>query len=764
MTTSGSPDVPNADEDPVRQSTGSQQEAGTGHQAGGALDSSGAGDGISAVREKLKQEFPGRALQIEELMELLGQPQDAIPPLLVFGISGVGKTAVVRAALRLLRAPHAYVSCRTNPTPRLLFETALNQLAGHVRSPADDYGAYRRCDRLADFVGFLPNAVEKATERWRSQKATAGSSFENAEECANVGAHAAASLSHLAAGESMLRASDSSAANDTQEVPGGQQVGGRLLRSRKLPCGTTSAAPAGRTGGMMECTPAQDGRPRGATGGASSGACPDANKRARDLTTLARAARRDATYRSQVQPNVYIVFDNIELLKSRDGAADKPLLPALLRLPELSRQPNVGVILVSNCGWASYGGGGASTGTRDPVGVHFPAYSDDDLRAILLHMHPDRALYPSFLSTHLPPFIRTTRQLADIRASTEPLFEEYREMQSKRAAASEALKWTPNYRLRLKRQLAQPYCSWSAPSNGSRGASNHGKTNGGELEFALPLASKYLLLAAHMASTNPATLDADFLDCTGAPARKRRRASMVSQEKDEREARAALVQGPAAFPLERLLAIYSAILPPSEDDPAAAAAESYGRQVAHYSQGGTMLSLPIGAGRQGHQARGMGSLNGEGEAGPLALPGPRSHSGSPRRGKGSERKGPAYVGQGGAGGSSGSGRVGEFEGVGSLSLVAGSDGTPDGTAGEACGEAEVDWEADEELAGGSSCRGVSSDVLVQLATLVSANLISKVRGGPLEGGAKYRCGVDRSLIDLVAKSVEFPLHRYLLGG
>lgn len=56
------------------------------------------------------------------------------------------------------------------------------------------------------------------------------------------------------------------------------------------------------------------------------------------------------------------------------------------------------------------------------------------------------------------------------------------------------------------------------------------------------------------------------------------------------------------------------------------------------------------------------------------------------------------------------------------------------------GDVEADGEVTEEL---------TADVLMQLSTLVSVNLLCKSSTNPLEGSARYRCNVDGSLIQKV---------------
>ena len=107
--------------------------------------------------------------EISELLNLLGRPDDPVPPLFVYGPAATGKTSIVREAMRVLKRPHAYVTCRSSHSPRLLFESILNQLQGHVRSMANNYSSVRRCEKVLDFTKQLPGACEQALSRKTKQ-------------------------------------------------------------------------------------------------------------------------------------------------------------------------------------------------------------------------------------------------------------------------------------------------------------------------------------------------------------------------------------------------------------------------------------------------------------------------------------------------------------------------------------------------------------------------------------------------------------------
>ncbi|CAA7388206.1 unnamed protein product [Spirodela intermedia] len=60
--------------------------------------------------------------------------------------------------------------------------------------------------------------------------------------------------------------------------------------------------------------------------------------------------------------------------------------------------------------------------------------------------------------------------------------------------------------------------------------------------------------------------------------------------------------------------------------------------------------------------------------------------------------------------------------------------------------------------------GATSDVLLQLSSLCEANFISKSASCSLEGFTRYRCTVDEIIALKVARSISFPLSKYLYRG
>ena len=114
----------------------------------------------AAVAPPFASAFPGRETECSRVTELLAEPLLALP-LYIHGPSGCGKSAVLRAALEHLKIPTAYVDCVACPTAQALFDSALNQLAGHRPSSSNGYASWAPpCDSIGAFVAGLRRLVE----------------------------------------------------------------------------------------------------------------------------------------------------------------------------------------------------------------------------------------------------------------------------------------------------------------------------------------------------------------------------------------------------------------------------------------------------------------------------------------------------------------------------------------------------------------------------------------------------------------------------
>ncbi|EPS57638.1 hypothetical protein M569_17179, partial [Genlisea aurea] len=107
---------------------------------------------------ELLDSFPGRRTQILEMINLIGPVDSPLFPLFVYGGASTGKTSTVLQIFKHLKRPFIYVSLITSYSPRLLFESILNQLSSHTRGGSENYRG-KRCERPSDFVNLLREAL-----------------------------------------------------------------------------------------------------------------------------------------------------------------------------------------------------------------------------------------------------------------------------------------------------------------------------------------------------------------------------------------------------------------------------------------------------------------------------------------------------------------------------------------------------------------------------------------------------------------------------
>lgn len=103
--------------------------------------------------------FPGRRVQILELLRLLGTLNSSMPPLFVYGSASTGKTSIIIQVFRHLSRPFVYTSCLSCYSPRILFESILNQLLLHKKNAFNGYLSAKRCEKPSDFVIFVREAL-----------------------------------------------------------------------------------------------------------------------------------------------------------------------------------------------------------------------------------------------------------------------------------------------------------------------------------------------------------------------------------------------------------------------------------------------------------------------------------------------------------------------------------------------------------------------------------------------------------------------------
>ncbi|XP_016466032.1 origin of replication complex subunit 5-like [Nicotiana tabacum] len=493
-------------------------------------------DESSISLDDLISNLPGRRSQIIKLLRLLGPLDSPMLPFFVYGGASTGKTSTILQIFKHLKRPFVYCSCITCYSPRILFESVLNQLSLHRRDESNDYSSTNRCEKPSDFVNLLQGALRSVVDSLK----------------------------------------------------------GSMAKS-------SSKKSVGWARGKM----------------------------------------------------VYLVFDNLELARGWDKSSN--ILPLLFKLYDILKMPEVGLIFLSNASPDTYD---SDTGYVEPIPVHFPDYTEDELRQILMKDQGGPKLYSSFLDVVLRPFCRVTRRVDELLTAFSSLYQIYCE-------PLDDLGIVPNED--MKRKLFSHFQPHIGPSlndtfkAGSRLSSEASakknkwkgvaKKNGvcessDEIDFHMSACAKYLLICAFLASRNPATLDASLFDSTGGSSnrKRKRKSSEKSMEKKETAEQDLLLKGPGTFPLERLLAIFQCIVSVEE-------------------------CLPD------EEAQEDGGLEGE-----------------------------------------------------------------------------------------SWTNGLLSDVLLELSSLCNANFISKGGSCPLEGANRYRSMVSEDMALKVAKSLKFPLAKYLYRG
>ncbi|GMH31307.1 hypothetical protein Nepgr_033150 [Nepenthes gracilis] len=124
--------------------------------------------------ENLLSSFPGRRLQIDEILRLLGPLNSPMLPLFIYGGPSTGKTSVILQIFKHLKRPFVYASCLTCYNPRILFESILNQLMLHQRNKENCYSSAKRCERPSDFVNFLREALINILDNLKGKSGKSG--------------------------------------------------------------------------------------------------------------------------------------------------------------------------------------------------------------------------------------------------------------------------------------------------------------------------------------------------------------------------------------------------------------------------------------------------------------------------------------------------------------------------------------------------------------------------------------------------------------
>ncbi|KAK7292219.1 hypothetical protein RIF29_07995 [Crotalaria pallida] len=274
---------------------------------------------------------------------------------------------------------------------------------------------------------------------------------------------------------------------------------------------------------------------------------------------------------------IYLIFDNFQLVREWDKSST--ILPLLFNLYDMLKMPEVSLVFISSTSPDTFYSNNMSY--VEPIPVHFPAYTEDEIRQILLRNQPNPKLYSSFLDVALRPFCRITRQVDGLSTAFKPLYEKYCEpLKNKGDVPSEKTKRSlfihikPHITSSLN-DIFKVSSLTSVESDACKEAKWKGSQNNklerfeeiGELDFHMSTSAKYLLISAFLASRNPATLDASLFDSKGGSdnRKRKRKASQKALEHKESFEEELLMKGPGTFPLERLLAIFQCIVSVAEE-------------------------------------------------------------------------------------------------------------------------------------------------------------------------------------------------------
>ncbi|XP_014259037.1 origin recognition complex subunit 5 [Cimex lectularius] len=191
------------------------------------------------------------------------------------------------------------------------------------------------------------------------------------------------------------------------------------------------------------------------------------------------------------------------------------------------------------------------------VQIDFPQYTKDEILVILKQWKPKdctEQFYEGYLNSSLSVFLRTTRDLNEMKNLVLSNFNKYQEPVIKGEI-------NENDVTSLWRHIA-PYLK-DALSTAYLGIYSHGQDSGKEVElitnktlttFDLPYYAKYLLIAAYLASYNSPKHDKRlFVKDHGK--QKKRVAKRTAKVKIASE-----LLGPRRFSLDRLLAIFYSIM------------------------------------------------------------------------------------------------------------------------------------------------------------------------------------------------------------
>ncbi|TFK06023.1 RNA-binding protein 39 [Platysternon megacephalum] len=234
------------------------------------------------------------------------------------------------------------------------------------------------------------------------------------------------------------------------------------------------------------------------------------------------------------------------------------MLPGFLRLQEMTDR-NVTVIFLSEIVWELFR---PNTGCLEPFTLYFPDYSIGNLQKILSHYHPQEYsadFYAAYINILLGVFYTVCRDLKELRHLAALNFTKYCEPVVRgEANERDTRRLWKNIESHLKKAMQTVYLREISSSQWERiqqddGEPGHLKGLSAHAHVELPYYSKFLLIAAYLASYNPARTDKRFFLKHHGKIKKTN--FLKKHEKTSNH-----LLGPKPFPLDRLLAILYSIV------------------------------------------------------------------------------------------------------------------------------------------------------------------------------------------------------------
>ena len=260
------------------------------------------------------------------------------------------------------------------------------------------------------------------------------------------------------------------------------------------------------------------------------------------------------------QDGAIIVLDHVEALMDLNCPT---LLPLLLKLPELTNNVNVTVMMVSNRPWDDFI---AYSSSLCPIMIHFPAYTRDEALSIIadLDCPPEESkdFFRMFVDLIYTVFHVPCRHLGELRHVVALLFPKFVEpVRLGKATKTQTSKLFGLVQSHIKDALHSLYLreistlEWE--KRHSLGDESLVHPTGALRMFDLPFYTKFILIASFLASYNPPRLDQRFFG-KGREDKKQRITKKGSVNNGSKLRQQLL--GPKAFLVERMLAIFYSII------------------------------------------------------------------------------------------------------------------------------------------------------------------------------------------------------------